>query len=530
MKSNDSIEKRTQTKFGGLNRTKGAADGDIVSMRNMTSDHFPLIASRKQRRLHFKLTNPGGLSSWEKLCWVDGDGFYYDGTRKGTVTAGHKTFTALGDFIVILPDKAYYNTHTGEFGPMESEWTGNSLTFTNGMLYEKNAEANTLQANGIRWSDYFREGDAVTISGASRQTDNNKTAIIREISEDKLYFYEYVFRLGGSGGNTPVTETGNLSVKRSVPDLQHICQNENRLWGCHNKTIYACKLGDIFNWNVFDGLDTDSYAVDVGSAGLFTACTSFLGLPIFFKEDHIYKVYGSLPRNYEVMSSATTGVMNGCAGSLAVAGEMLFYLSCAGIMAYTGGIPQPVGTQLGTDRHSHAVGGSDGQKYYAAMRGSGGDEWNLYVYDVQKSVWHTEDNVRVIDFANYNGNLYFLNHDGEIWIAGNMINNPEGDDEEPVVWLAEFADFTAGTPGKKGVSKVYIRMELDAGATAAVSMQFDSGSEWVTVGETKAENRKRSYILPIVPRRTDHFRLRIEGVGGVRIHSVTREFYRGSEN
>ena len=59
----------------------------------------------------------------------------------------------------------------------------------------------------------------------------------------------------GEDGVTPYTETGSLTVKRTVPDLLYVCENENRLWGCDKTTIYASKLGDIFNWNVYDGMD-----------------------------------------------------------------------------------------------------------------------------------------------------------------------------------------------------------------------------------------------------------------------------------
>lgn len=328
----DGIKKGQQVKFGGLNHNLGADDGELWDMRNLTSDYFPLLATRAQRRLYRTLESAGGLYCWEKLCWVDGTGFYYDGERKGAVTAGQKTFAALGAYIVIFPDKAWYNTLTGEFGSLEASWSGGSLTFTNGKLYEEEAEANCIQASGVNWADYFKAGDAVTISGCTKHPENNKTPIIREIDGDKLYFYEYIFVLDGEDGVTPYTETGSLSVQRTVPDMLYVCENENRLWGCDKTTIYASKLGDIFNWNVYDGLATDSYSVDTGSAGSFTACISYLGYPIFFKEDHIYKVYGSIPTNFEVMGSATLGVAAGSDQSLAVAGEILFYHSRAGTM------------------------------------------------------------------------------------------------------------------------------------------------------------------------------------------------------
>lgn len=220
---------------------------------------------------------------------------------------------------------------------------------------------------------------------------------------------------------TPYTETGELSVSRTVPDLLFVCENENRLWGCDKTTIYASKLGDIFNWNVYEGLATDSYSVDTGSAGSFTACISFLGYPIFFKEDHIYKVYGSIPTNFEVMGSATLGVAAGSDRSLAIAGEILFYHSRAGIMAYSGGIPQPVGAAFGVERFEDAVGGSDGLKYYVSMAGKDG-AYLLYVYDTQRGAWHIEDATQSTHFARCAGNLYLLDEGGNIWITGNIQN------------------------------------------------------------------------------------------------------------
>lgn len=524
----DGIVKGQQTKFNGLNHTLGAGDGELWDMENLTGDYFPLLASRRPRRLYKKLEAPGGLFSWDGLAWVDGTGFFYRGERKGTVTAGKKTFAALGVYIVILPDKAYYNTADGSFGKLEAEWQGDSLTFSDGKLFGEAAEANTIQASGVNWADYFKAGDAVTISGCTTHAENNKTPVIREIDGDKLYFYEHVFTLSGSKGETPYTERGSLSVKRTVPDIKYLCENENRLWGCDGNTIYASKLGDIFNWNVYEGVSTDSYAVDTGSAGRFTGCVSFLGYPVFFKEDHIYKVYGSMPSNFEVMGSATLGVAEGSAGSLAIAGETLFYLSRAGIMAYSGGIPQPIGGAFGLERHRAAAAGSDGLKYYVSMAGEDG-EHRLHVYDTQRGLWHTEDRTRATHFGRWGGNLYFLNSEGEIWITGNIQDPPESAEEETIPWWAEFGDFVENSPNKKGVSKLQIRLELEEGAEVQALIQFDSDGEWRKVNGVLGEGPKRSYYLPIIPRRGDHYRLRLEGRGSCRVYSLVREYYSGSE-
>ena len=327
----DGISKRKQVKFGGYNHTLAAENGDLWDMENLTSDFYPLLSPRTRRWTCRTLTKPNGLYAHDGLYWADGTGFYADGELKGIVTDGHKKFTSLGAYIVILPDKKYYNRLTGDFGALESSWSG-SAKIQDGTYAGEEAKANTIYAVGA--GAKFKEGDAVTISGATTHPENNKTATIREIDGDNLRFYENTFTISDGG------DSETLQLSRTVPELDYICENENRLWGCKGDTIYASKLGDIFNWNVFDGVATDSFAVDVASTGDFTACCSYLGYPCFFKEEHIYKVYGDKPSNFQVMGSASLGVEKGSDESLAIAGETLFYLSRTGIVAWSGGIPQ----------------------------------------------------------------------------------------------------------------------------------------------------------------------------------------------
>lgn len=128
----------------------------------------------------------------------------------------------------------------------------------------------------------------MTIAGCTKHTENNKTPVIREIDGDQAVLLRIHLHPGWRGRCDALHRNrGAFGLPDQCPDLLFVCENENRLWGCDKTTIYASKLGDIFNWNVYEGLATDSYSVDTGSAGSFTACISFLGYPIFFKEDHI---------------------------------------------------------------------------------------------------------------------------------------------------------------------------------------------------------------------------------------------------
>ena len=187
MKYADGIAKSKQVKFGGLNHTAGAEDGELWDMENMTSDHYPVLSSRPKRVMHGKVTAPGGIFAWDGLCWVAGTSFCFDGKEKGKVSEGKKQFVSIGVHILIFPDKCWYNTETDEFGSMEATWEGASLTFGNGLLYGEPAAANCISAANVKWEDYFREGDAVTISGCTQKPGNNLTLIIRAMEGDKLY-------------------------------------------------------------------------------------------------------------------------------------------------------------------------------------------------------------------------------------------------------------------------------------------------------------------------------------------------------
>ena len=278
---------------------------------------------------------------------------------------------------------------------------------------------------------------------------------------------------------------------------------------------------------MFDGLATDAYAVDTGSAGNFTGCISYLGYPVFFKEDHIYKVYGTMPSNFQVMGTETLGVMEGCGKSLAAAGEVLFYLSRGGVMAYSGSVPQYISRTLGDLAVGSAVAGTDGLRYYLSAQGVG-EGWSLLVYDTQTKLWHREDDTHATHFAAGGGTLYLLNEAGEIWTVGETAKpSQEAQQEGAVQWEAEFADFTDGSPDKKGLFRLNLRLEVEEGGQVQAWVQVDSDGIWLPMGQPIGPTPKRSFQLPMVPRRGDHYRLKLTGTGRCRIYSITRERYGG---
>ena len=583
-----------QTAFGGLEHIPGGKDGSIYDMRNLSARAYPLLSPRSKRGTLRTLSQPYGLTALEIPCWVDGTGFYADGVSAGTVSAGEKRFAAMGKSILIFPDKLRYDTETGTLSSLEAKWSGLSLQFRGGQIYGEDAEANALYAPGTDWGEYFQPGDGVTIAGCTQHPENNRTAVVREVSGAYLYFYEYTFKLdpesvyvttaaglaagsyhftlsgvsrqfylsdalregdmlrwdgtslildtgdseelisvsaGESGtllrfterDTVPYTETGSLSVSREVPALEHICVNENRLWGSVGGAIYASKLGDPANFHVFDGLSTDSWASDSVDAGDFTACVSYLGYPVFFKEDSIYKVYGDRPANFQWTPSARLGVLRGCEKSLSVAGETLYYLSRAGVAAYTGGIPSVISAALGQEKHfTGAVAGSDGLRYVVSLYD--GAAWALYVYDTRHGVWHREDAVEALDFAFYDGGLHVLTADGALL----RLDGAAGTPEDAVAWEAVFADRTDGSSNRKGVLRLQIRAELESGSSLTVSVKYDNETEYQELTTLTAQE-KRSCAIPLSVRRCDHYSLKLSGTGECKVYSLAVTRYGGSE-
>ncbi len=520
----DGIRKAQTNVFGGYDHNIGAGDGTIWDEENMTSDYYPVMGTRPARYTIGTLVKPNALYALDGLWWADGTKLYHDGVEVTAVTDGEKRMAAMGERLLVWPDKIVVKASTNAVEPLGATVTA-TCVIQDGTYVGEAAEANTIYSAGRNWSSSFSVGDAVTITGASVPS-NNKTAIVREIDGAYLRFYE----------NTFTNETSvSLTIEREIPDLDFLCVNENRCWGCRGDTIYASKLGDPKNWNVFDGVATDSYAVDAGSDGDFTGCCSYLGYPVFFKEEHIYKVYGSRPANFQLMGSATMGVKSGSHKTLAVAGETLYYLSRAGIVAYAGGVPENISRAFGTDRFSGGAGGSDGLKYHVTMNGPDGAEH--FVWDTRRSMWHREDDAGAVGFAFSDGELWMLGANGKLYGLG-LASPPAGASaEDGMESFVETNDFTEGDPNRKGTAKIQLRGEIGLGATLIILIRFDTEileapsatrGRWETVTVLRPAD-KRSWYLPIIPRRSDHFRLRFEGTGEWRVYSLVRENCSGSE-
>lgn len=524
------------------------------------------------------------------MITVDALGLSYNGYRFYAALNDYKNtkFVRFGDRVVIMPDKKVLNLKYRILGwgtqdslPENAEindayavldqgtgnyevyiWNGTKFvsngklvqrmeiesgedvaSFEDGTIYGERATANTIRLKQTTYQyligQGFKVGDAVTISGCETIPENNKIAIIREIApvgtETEngvlIRFSDYCFKMPEGTDGKPVTQyqENAVTIKREVPELKVIFEHENRLWGANGKEIFASKLGDPFNWNCFDGLSTDSFYLQTQEKGEITAGTSF-GYPRFFREDSMTTVYGSMPSAFQTQVTELLGVKQGEQLSLERMGGILLWLSNKGIVMYDGDRVYLQDQVFGDWKLSKVIAKADAAKCYVHAdlgqnpMADGERLVALFCYDTTKGIWTKEDDPGIRSMTYMDGVIYAL--------AGTRILMLDSEGElngeyGAIESFAEFGDFTDGSPNRKAVSKVQLRMEIEEGAYVIVKIRYNSSGEWMTVKEIEA-GKKRSVYLPMIPHRCDHYRIRIEGAGGWTLYSMARELYVGS--
>ena len=574
--------------FRGYNHNLKIYDGEWYDETNMCSSYYPLFAQRDKRGTVAQLVNPQGLLAKEALMYVDGATLYYNGAAVAGVTLSTasdmipKRLVSMGAYAVIFPDKVYVNTaDLTDYGNIDATfttisgadvsyqmckadgtaYTGATISVTapaaplNGALWvDAGADVHTLKQYSTAsalWVSIpttytrigytniganFEEWDGVTLSGCTGSAEN--TAVQAQIAA--LNTTHVIYAKGadyivvvGLLDQAYTQQTGSVTVKRECPAMDYVIESNNRLWGCKYgmvggesvNELYACKLGDFKNWNCFMGISTDSYAVTVGSDGLFTGAFTHLGYPLFFKENCIHKVAGSQPSNFSVDTTVCRGVQQGSHSSLAIVNELLFYKSRSDVCYYDGALPNSVSDALGVATYSSAVAGVYGSRYYISMKDAA-NAWHLFCYDVARGIWHREDATQAAAFAQLRGDLVYVDAATKKLMSA---TGATGTLETSVSWSAESGIMGYEYPDAKYISRFNIRAKLAAGATITLYVEYDSSGTWVNMGTYTGTSYTQTFTIPVIPRRCDHLRLKLAGAGDAKLYSMARILEQGGD-
>lgn len=479
--------------FRGLDRRARIPAGACREMENLSPRALPCLTVREGRALAESCTAPTDLFAiGGGLVVIDGTELRWGGEVRGTVTAGRHQMAAIGGKLAIFPDKKIFDTETLTLSNMEARITGRGV-FT----------ADTLEMPG---ASVFRAGDGVTITGCIAAEENNKTAVVREVSGDTLTFSENCF--------AAATE-GRVTIAREVPDLEFVCERDNRLWGVHGRTVCCSVLGDPCNWNVFEGLATDGFSVETATDGAFTGCGVYSSHLLFFKEDCVHKVYGVKPSNFQVQVSRIPGVAAGCERSVVNIRDYLYWWSREGLLVYGGGVPDVLSLPLGEGEYRGAAAGADGAKLYLSLLRDG--EAELLVFDTEQGAWCREDGTRALAFADCGG-LHFLTEHAVYAVSGGA---------EAVRWSLTLGEFGETEDSGRTLTRLTVIGDFAPGASVSAEVSRD-GAPFAPVFAARAQGRRRLRIpVPLRSGRTASVRL--AGEGEMTLRAVRLTYLEGSE-
>ena len=500
-----------------------------------------------------------------------------------------KTMAKMGAYIIIMPDKVWINTSEKE-GKYECGYMENSVSLAPGEEIKFSiCEAN---GKSIEWHDaeYYKTNEAKDGSYMMSINSNGKPSLkvysattsiwmtvastytqitargigkgfekedgvkittnyigesldnifINDEGEGKYSTNTYIVDRTDDSITIPGIYNGKLeaftyitlNVERKVPDMEFITECNNRIWGCSKDghEIYCCKLGDVKNWNCFRGISTDSWAATIGSDGKFTGAITYREYPIFFKEDSLIKIGVSATGGHQTKETRCRGVQNGSHGSLAIINETLYYKSYTSVCGYNGSIPFSISDEFGDVNYYDAIAGAIGDYYYISMRDNK-NVYSIFVYDSKNGMWCKEDYTKVLAFCKHKDNLYYIDSEDNTMKSVNgsiLFGVPEETNEKEVDWFVESGTIGYSSPDNKYVGRINLRITLEFGTNVDFFLQYDSCGEWEHKFNMSGTGT-RTFSIPIIPKRCDHFKYKITGKGGCKIHSVTKTIEEGSD-
>lgn len=481
------------------------------------------------------------------------------------LTDGEKVLVKFGTQLIIFPDKVVFDTVSCEYKKLEAAWIpgsnvtvaktpctldGTAITISStsetppaspsdGDYWVDTSSGKTLKlwsAQEQKWVSIptaytkisatdigrpFRVYDAVNIKTGAEKAENG---------DDVVNGNSYV--LWGKGNDYIIItafeddiDVTNITLKRVIPDMDHVCEHDNRLWGCSSEKneIYCSVQGDPTNFYRYLGVSGDGWAASVASAGPFTGCIEYDDGVLFFKEDTLHRVYGSRPANFKVVSAACEGVEKSSSASLANIGGVLYYNSPRGIQAFNGA-PRFIGAPFGGERFTNAFACGFERKYYVSMRGN---EAGFYIYDTEKRIWLREDGTEARYLTAFDGDVLFAEQlSGGMKLVSEFGKNhffQNTTNEAAFEWYVETGDLLASPAPDKHLHGLQLRYSVPIGGHIKVYVAYDGG-DFRRVWADEDTVRIVAKDVPLEAERCDYLRVKIVCSGDVKLYAMTRMF------
>ena len=507
-------------RLGGLNFTDNYTDGELENSDHIWTDRYPYFTTWHPREEVSGVSDVTAVAAWDDLIYISGGTMHIgNDTVSYIFSDGPKQFAMMQNKLIVWPDKVYVNMTSLEVVPLGVELTAATATFQEHALI-----FDTLA--GVDLTNYFYPDDTIRISNLEgNYAVNNGWWRVESVEQHKLTFVMAESQTFYTGSPTP-----KPVVERVIPDIDYITVQNNRLWGVDNEeqAIWSSVQGDPCNFYTNKGIASDANAIPVSSPGDFTGIAALGSQVLAFKNDTLYKVLGLYPEEYHTYTYHIEGVAPGCAPSMTIINDTLFYMSSHGVMAYGGATAQNVSQRLGPKGFTDAVGGTDGERYFLSCKNE--QEQLFLIYDINNGLWMREDGEEALGFARLGDSCYALLDDGKIYkeLAGDPVNSE-------FLWHMEFKPFYETTTGSdrksvrayelKRYHRLVFRVDVPEGSEADVYVKYDDG-EWTEVAEI--EGKKGISAFPVPIRKCDCFRIKLMGNGPFTLLQLVREYSLGS--
>lgn len=524
--------------FGGYNNTPGCKEGEFSQMKNLSSKNHPAMSPISDWAVFGDGMDDVFLYE-NNIFKITQEGDFYKNFTLIRENIGLKTreFSVIGNKLIIMPDKLYYDMDSGELGSLEAAWGGkgsfkaNSLSLRDTLVTEHDL------------TPLFRSGDCVkiVIDGQDRGY-----YCISDIKSGEIVFENADF--------ADITNEATIGLAREIPLLENTFECNNRLWGTSGDVIYASALGDPFNFYKYRGISTDSYFKEIYSAGEFTSGIAYGETPLFFKEKAIYRVYGNTPEDFVVDVKEAPGVSFDCRYSAVNLGGAVYYAASDGIYVYSSAYPTKISEALGDLRIGNANGGTDGKKYYVSFSEFHGIKADMsqmlqayhnnrfYSFDAEKGCWYKYDEdlrIKKTVTGVYGSifkkpNTFALDNEGRLLgISDKFAGTTATFAPETNLRLLETESWgVSGVIDFGGASRIScIRLMLKAFENTEFhgEISFDGGDFEPFCSVNGGDGRERKYTFPIKRKRFSYCRLRFGGVGDY-VLSAVEVYYSLSAN
>lgn len=550
----------TQKAFSGIDISGSSQEGKICETYNISSDEFPLLASRRQgyslsrRAEESDYLFENFFSDGERL-WMtkteksSGDTFLLaevkgeDEPRIVCELSGSRKITAarLGNVLAVFPDKIAVDlrfdetTHTYplECSPMEITLPFSSISFT---------EVEEGSRIRVTYSELcpFSVGDVLTVSGCTTETKNNKSAVIRQV-ENGFGRFDLLF-----DPHTFVEETESeslfLALSRHIPSLTIAFACGNRLWGTDGESVFGSSPGNPFSWKTAETKNCEAFR-EAFTICPITAGIAYLSCPTFFSENGIFRVLGDRADNFRITENVHgIGVEEKYADTLCIAGNILYFLNPEGVFSYSGSFPKLISGTLPSFFRENDPGGKagkkDGKVFFPLKPGKNPNAIEVLVFDTEKNAYLTEriglpdgslpvEDGR-IDCVSAADSLFFcptLLSRGDFIFSG-IYRRSESETEEEVESMVLFDNLFEKTPDRKRLLSIQLRLYTEG----SVSVFLGDGDRWEEEKVFECGENKNDFgiLIPIRPNRFDRLRLKLVSHGYFRLYSITRNLLAGS--